>query len=109
MERIPRGRVGRECRRSIIPMLYYLYTQMSLSTSIPCYVIECCLYGYESVSRQAMFCDILTAAPTYGIIKSLGGNRATGQQRRLEMSNFHNEHVMQFYRHNLKTKGVFGK
>jgi len=24
------------------------------------------------------------------------------------MSNFHNEHVMQFYRHNLKTKGVFG-
>lgn len=24
-------------------------------------------------------------------------------------SNFHNEHVMQFYRHNLKTKGVFGK
>ncbi|HCT6633410.1 TPA: hypothetical protein OT587_004629 [Escherichia coli] len=25
------------------------------------------------------------------------------------MSNFHNEHVMQFYRNNLKTKGVFGK
>ncbi|QXV78540.1 type IC restriction inhibitor [Escherichia phage FelixPlatter] len=24
------------------------------------------------------------------------------------MSNFHNEHVMQFYRNNLKTKGVFG-
>lgn len=24
-------------------------------------------------------------------------------------SNFHNGHVMQFYRHNLKTKGVFGK
>lgn len=24
-------------------------------------------------------------------------------------SNLHNEHVMQFYRHNLKTKGVFGK
>lgn len=24
-------------------------------------------------------------------------------------SNSHNEHVMQFYRHNLKTKGVFGK
>ncbi|HBM2117781.1 TPA: hypothetical protein LUK60_004900 [Escherichia coli] len=26
-----------------------------------------------------------------------------------KMSNFHNEHVMQFYRNNLKTKGVFGK
>lgn len=51
------------------------YTHTSLSTSIPCYVIECCLYGYESVSRQAMFCDISTAAPTYSIIKSLG---ATG-------------------------------
>lgn len=25
------------------------------------------------------------------------------------MSNFHNEHVMQFYRNNLKTKGVFGE
>ncbi|ENP1742855.1 hypothetical protein ACC910_003276 [Salmonella enterica] len=25
------------------------------------------------------------------------------------MSNFHNEHVMQFYRNNLKTKGVFGR
>ncbi|QXV79088.1 type IC restriction inhibitor [Escherichia phage FriedrichZschokke] len=24
------------------------------------------------------------------------------------MSNFYNEHVMQFYRNNLKTKGVFG-
>lgn len=24
------------------------------------------------------------------------------------MGNFHNEHVMQFYRNNLKTKGVFG-
>ncbi|EFW0223357.1 hypothetical protein F9V42_06595 [Shigella sonnei] len=25
------------------------------------------------------------------------------------MSNFHNEHVMQFYRNNLKTKDVFGR
>ncbi|XAO17267.1 Stp activator of host PrrC lysyl-tRNA endonuclease [Escherichia phage FL33] len=25
------------------------------------------------------------------------------------MSNFHNEHVMQFYRNNLKIKGVFGR
>ncbi|ACP31181.1 activator of host PrrC lysyl-tRNA endonuclease [Enterobacteria phage RB68] len=25
------------------------------------------------------------------------------------MSNFHNEHVMQFYRNNFKTKGVFGR
>nr|CAA86957.1 Stp variant with H8Y change [Enterobacteria phage TuIa] len=25
------------------------------------------------------------------------------------MSNFHNEYVMQFYRNNLKTKGVFGR
>ncbi|HGF4459167.1 TPA: anticodon nuclease activator Stp [Escherichia coli] len=25
------------------------------------------------------------------------------------MSNFHNEHVMQFYRNNLKTKGIFGR
>ncbi|WP_146639005.1 anticodon nuclease activator Stp [Salmonella enterica] len=25
------------------------------------------------------------------------------------MSNFYNEHVMQFYRNNLKTKGVFGR
>ncbi|CAJ42210.1 activator of host PrrC lysyl-tRNA endonuclease [Escherichia phage Rtp] len=24
-------------------------------------------------------------------------------------SNHHNGHIMQFYRHNLKTKGVFGK
>lgn len=52
---------------------------------------------------------ILDSRPNLWYNKISGGNRATGQQRRLEMSNFHNEHVMQFYRHNLKTKGVFGK
>lgn len=58
---------------------------------------------------QFIFCEYIDSRPNLWYNKISGGNRATGQQRRLEMSNFHNEHVMQFYRHNLKTKGVFGK